>query len=543
MGPAVSDGDQQDLNTSLAEGWVKARTGQWQNGLADAQRLFVIAQDRQDDWALAEAMLLIAWFSLQMGHASDGIESADGAKRLYLRCGDRAKHAFAASVQAWLLMEIGLIDEGFAESQTALTLAEAAGDAKTLAFALHTKAIALTLTRQHELALPVLKRALEAAERAEDLATMSLINNSFGYSYGAKGDVMLDSGLAEESRPLIDTSIAYFITAAEQAQACGDIGYFVTSVINRAESETLLDQVPRALELLDTISHLPPSLGPRSEAHYIYTRAQALLRLGQTEEALGLCERALELAQRANHLDNQVNAFRRLSEVYEMMGNYELALHNHRKLYAAYHQQMGVLTQRRAQMSEMRLENARLRTVAEQFEQLATHDALTDLPNRRSFDATLAGMVGSTFAIGILDLDHFKLVNDRHSHGVGDDVLRRTGALLAAQGEHLTAFRLGGEEFALVFAHGDVEQAWQSCEQVRTVLQSFDWNQVAKGLHVTCSIGLAVGEAPDEIMPAADRRLYRAKAAGRNQVIAHDLEMVSSPMGSLAPLKRGSPPS
>lgn len=520
------------LREALHSGWADARAGQWDTGFAAARRLFVAAKDAGDDWALAECMLQLAWFGLQMGHSSDGIDSADGAKRLYLQCGDRAKHAFASAVHAWLMLDVGLIDEGFSEGQTAVALAEAAGDASALAFALHAKAISLVYSRQHDLAQPVLERGLAIAEAAGDLATASLINNTLGYSRGSLGDVFAEKGEGDP-RALHAQSAAYFLQATQQAELAGDIGNYVVAIINGAETAVLLEDVPLALAMLDQVEPLLPPLGPRCQAHYIYTRAQAMLHLGRVDEALALSERALELADSAGHLDNKVNALRRLSEVHESMGNFDRALTHYKLYHTAHHDQMGVLTQRRAQITEMRLENARLRSVAEQFERLATSDPLTNLPNRRSLDARLLELEGRSFAVAILDLDHFKLVNDRFSHGVGDDVLRRTAALLASYGDEPMAFRLGGEEFALVFASDDLMQARQTCEQMRQQLQGLDWSDLGKGLHVTCSIGVAVGMSGEHILPEADRRLYRAKAAGRNRVIAHDLDevVVSSQRG------------
>jgi diguanylate cyclase (GGDEF)-like protein len=134
----------------------------------------------------------------------------------------------------------------------------------------------------------------------------------------------------------------------------------------------------------------------------------------------------------------------------------------------------------------------------------------------------------------MLDLDHFKRVNDRFSHAVGDGVLRRvadimraTLAAVVAPDTRLAA-RLGGEEFAIALAgHSAVtrEEAHAVCEALRVAIATVDWGAVAPGLSVTASLGLALyDEAPDAAgrMQIADARLYDAKHAGRNRVAWDD---------------------
>lgn len=511
--------NQHDLRSALASGWAHGRTGRAVAGLAETRRLFPAIQADGDDWMAAECMLQMAWFCLQVGHPDHGMDCADGAKRLFLRAGDRARHAYASALHAWLMIEIGLVDEAFEESQVAVALAEATSDGKVLAFALHSKAVALTMSRQDELAVVLLHRAIAIAEGFDDLSLLSLLNIGVGYSLGSGGDALRNTGLIDESEELYEECQLYFSKAADQARLCGDIWTLRLALINGAEGEVLLDRAPEALALLSEADALIGPHGVRSDIHYLYTLGQAMLHLNRAAEALVLCEKAVALAESHSHLDLRVNTLRRLSEVHETLGNFEQATHFYKKFHVTYDQQIGDLTRRRAQMTEMRLENARLRSIAEKFERLATHDALTGLPNRRSFDGKLAQMRGKTFGIAILDLDNFKQVNDRHSHGVGDDVLRWTGELLAANGADAMPFRLGGEEFALLFSHADRALAHASAERIREALQALPWHELGTGLSVTTSIGLAMGDDGIQLLAAADRSLYRAKALGRNVVV------------------------
>jgi len=160
-------------------------------------------------------------------------------------------------------------------------------------------------------------------------------------------------------------------------------------------------------------------------------------------------------------------------------------------------------------------------------------DALTGLYNRRRLDADLEreaaahDRAGRPLSLLLVDLDHFKRVNDTLGHAAGDAVLRRVGALLTADrraGD--SAYRYGGEEFAVLLRDtGTVEAAWVAERLRARVALGLLTDGVAGGgrVPVTCSIGVAQmagrGGGPDEALNRADQALYGAKAAGRNRVV------------------------
>jgi diguanylate cyclase (GGDEF)-like protein len=126
--------------------------------------------------------------------------------------------------------------------------------------------------------------------------------------------------------------------------------------------------------------------------------------------------------------------------------------------------------------------------------------------------------------MAVLDLDHFKTINDRFGHRAGDDVLVRVAQLLVG---HLrtedTVVRTGGEEFALLMPGTGLAEATACCERVREMIAAEPWDGIAAGLTVTGSIGVAAAADArdlDALEGAADRRLYEAKRAGRNRVVS-----------------------
>ncbi|MGB5629499.1 MAG: GGDEF domain-containing protein [Woeseiaceae bacterium] len=171
-----------------------------------------------------------------------------------------------------------------------------------------------------------------------------------------------------------------------------------------------------------------------------------------------------------------------------------------------------------------------LRVQAEKFERQATHDKLTRLPNRRHADNFLQqqyDLVQGSDHVGVIalaDVDHFKRINDSHSHAVGDRVLERV-ALILRDGCRKTDFvaRYGGEEFLLYFPCTDNERALDVCSQLRLAVQDAEWSDLADELAVTISFGLAEIAGTSlytSVLNEADKRLYRAKNEGRNRVIA-----------------------
>jgi diguanylate cyclase (GGDEF)-like protein len=170
----------------------------------------------------------------------------------------------------------------------------------------------------------------------------------------------------------------------------------------------------------------------------------------------------------------------------------------------------------------------RLAVQAEAFERQAREDALTGLPNRRAFDEALARDFARSqrshhpLCLVVLDIDHFKEVNDRHSHSVGDVVLVEVARLLASacRDSDMPA-RTGGEEFALLLNDTRLDEAAQVCARLRGLFHDHpDWAGIP-GLTVTFSAGLVELDAADRtpmlLYQRADRALYRAKSEGRDR--------------------------
>ena len=184
------------------------------------------------------------------------------------------------------------------------------------------------------------------------------------------------------------------------------------------------------------------------------------------------------------------------------------------------------LQEQRAHLEQQRAE---LADALERIRALATHDELTGLANRRAAldrmhdELAVRGRPEPLMSLALMDLDHFKLINDAHSHAVGDVVLQRFGevAQTALRAGDMLA-RWGGEEFLLVMPATAPKQALAAMERVKQALRNASFDDVAAGLVVTFSAGVSECAGEHDLAAAiarADVAMYEAKRTGRDRVV------------------------
>ena len=182
-------------------------------------------------------------------------------------------------------------------------------------------------------------------------------------------------------------------------------------------------------------------------------------------------------------------------------------------------------------------QQAELARTLERLRELSTRDPLTGLANRRQMMSWLDDELkrqrraGQALCVAILDLDHFKRVNDQHGHPTGDAVLQQFAALVRATLPPTAELaRWGGEEFLLMLPDTDTAEAARVLGAIRQSLHGFDWSTLAPGLRVTCSAGLADHTCDANLtltLERADRALYRAKHAGRDTAFCDDVRLIA----------------
>lgn len=170
----------------------------------------------------------------------------------------------------------------------------------------------------------------------------------------------------------------------------------------------------------------------------------------------------------------------------------------------------------------------RLTGVQNDLIRMATTDELTGLSNRRAFFengkqiCARAGIVGALSAI-MVDIDHFKRINDEYGHNAGDEALRRVAGVIATAGENVG--RIGGEEFAILLDGQTLQHSVEIAERIRQKCSALRFQFGSEPMSLTCSLGVSEwqpGDTIDTLLRRADVALYAAKTGGRNRVVAAD---------------------
>ncbi len=399
---------------------------------------------------------------------------------------------------AQVYLELGRPDEAVGLLDRAIDRARAAGDEPNAALFRANLGRAHALAGRTASAIPVLDAALEAFERLDRHDDVALTLAKLGVAHGL-------AGAAERAERSFERALALHEFGYAARFAHETRLWYGQWALEAGEVEVALAQLAAAAEACDGPDRLARSgvLEPLS---------RALEAAGRTEEALAALRRHVVAVAGRRESEARTVARMRLLEL-------EFGLHGEQEV---------------ARLHQLQLErhNAELRSRAAQLEELSVTDPLTGLRNRRALDERLrdeivrARRYGRPLVLALLDLDRFKEVNDAFSHDVGDRVLVRLGRLLRQQLRRAdVAARWGGEEFALLFPETRSDEAEAVLDRIRAAMADHSWSRIARGLSVTVSIGAAaLGEDddPGSLLRRADRRLYAAKRAGRDQMVASD---------------------
>jgi diguanylate cyclase (GGDEF)-like protein len=262
------------------------------------------------------------------------------------------------------------------------------------------------------------------------------------------------------------------------------------------------------------------------------TLAEVCRRQGALDRAQAAIDRGLALCRRHGLAQATVEFAREQAELFAAGESYQLAFEKFREYHARSAALSSDRQDARGRVFEAVFRTAEAREESSRYRELAERDPLTGLYNRRYIDEQLAQRLTTVFdgesslAVSMIDIDNFKLINDLHSHQVGDEVLRALGHILrefAASVPGGVAARMGGEEFLLIVPGIDAGAAAAAMDSVRRAISERDWQSLADGLAVTASIGVAIapldGVEGSKLLHTADARLYLAKEQGRNRCV------------------------
>ena len=470
-----------------------------------------------------------AFFSLALGAYDDAIRHATTALEIFASLGLPEWQAMAQSVIVWPATILGdrhCVDDAF-EILASIDL-----EGLPASWLQNAIAIAHWSNEQHDSALEWSERAVAGAERSGDELTIGRWLNNLALP-------MISGALAADASPDLQSSLTRRAVETLERSAClserhADRWNLRIALSNLSEilSEAgRLAEAEACLSRLDVDSHLAPEpLSPRERLHTLQMRGSLLGKRGDFQGAIASLAECLSGALQLDDLESAGPASRKLAEYYAAAGDFERAYQTHRHFHQIWDRRANTAARSGARVAAIRY---KARALARRAATLATDNArlsaetqldpLTGLRNRRGLHGALrdAAAPGKVVSVALIDIDHFKRINDDHSHAIGDIVLCRIAGLLTERSSQDLSFRLGGEEFLLIMPGANLAAAAVVCESLRCDIERHDWNKLSPGLAVTVSIGLtcSTDAAGDEdLMARADAHLYAAKRGGRNRV-------------------------
>ena len=287
----------------------------------------------------------------------------------------------------------------------------------------------------------------------------------------------------------------------------------------------LLDEALRVIEAaLSRVGGIPVAA---QRAAFAWIHARCLRLAGRATEALIQAQKAVALAAETDDHHELMLALDELAACQQAAGETLAALATGRRVNALmwriHQSQTRQLVNEVWARADLVKERRQFESRAAEASRSAELDALTGIGNRRLLERFLrdASARQDDVAVIIVDLDHFKQVNDGFGHETGDAVLRRIAALLSAQARTgQVAIRFGGDEFLLGLPNVTTELAGALAHRLHQAVQHESWGALAPELSVTASLGVASGAAScwQAVMSAADAALYDAKQNGRNAI-------------------------
>jgi diguanylate cyclase (GGDEF)-like protein len=448
------------------QGAIAIHRGDLRGAFALATEADRVAEGGIDDEAGTELAALKAHLSFFTGSYADALRHAEKTLLLADRAGDVELRIFAGRSACLVFGNVG-VSEWPERLEDLLQLTIDAGNRWEEAISRNDVAC----LRQIE---GDLAGAEEEIERGLAVARELAPHNGFalGVLHSTRADIRLAGGRAEDALADAEQAIAHLTSA-------GEPNPYVFGITVRAEVEALmtlgrLDDALRSGE--GALSRLGDRV-PRARSLILQTTACALRNRGRFEEAYDALSRSADLER---------EAFDELSELQLGLERATLATTAARRDADAFAEKNRELEEVVRQLAEAHTElerrTAQMEGLQDQLREQADRDWLTGLHNRRFLARELDRLTGEglagPFSVAVIDLDHFKAINDRFGHHVGDRVLMRVGAILLGtlRGSDVVV-RTGGEEFAILMPFAGPTAGTACCERLRRAIRDEPWER------------------------------------------------------------------
>ncbi|MEN6409973.1 MAG: tetratricopeptide repeat-containing diguanylate cyclase [Anaerolineaceae bacterium] len=504
-----------------------------------ARELILAAEENQDSYPRGMVDNLVIFGATQQFNSSQSLGCFLKALSLLNGMDYPARLVDALNGISWAYFLMGDYASAKAHVEQAVQAAEQLQDVKRLYQSLNTAGVVLSVTGEMGRAVQYLERNVESLKESGNNKNRCVAYNNLAmvlieakeYERAEEAGLMGLEVIQSEHLPISESCI---LDTLGQVYKC------------KGNLSKSIEYYKRAIDLYRSYEDLDLDFEP------FLNLGEVLMLQGDLVEAEKNLLYALDISKHLEVSRLEYSCYEKLAELYELLGDDKRSLMYYRQFHTVkekiFNQQN---IQRIADLISahkvenalkdaeiLRLKNTFLTQEIEtekqrhaELEHLATTDPLTGLFNRRHFQ-TLgqyefdhAKDNHSPLTVAILDVDHFKNVNDQHGHAIGDQVLIQLAAMMNAtiRREDLGC-RYGGDEFVLLLPQLNLENGMSIANRVRTAIEEIQFPIDEQAIHTTISVGVASMQAGDStldgLIKRADQALLKAKSAGRNLVIA-----------------------
>lgn len=505
-------------------------------------------QTARDCGLLPEAALAAAWLAEHQLRRGESEKAAESARAALAEADSLELHQVGIRLRntltrAWC--QLGRADEALPEAMWALGRARSLGAPGLVSRSLSSLAGVVELLGDHPHAVTLLHKADEEAQRDSDkVAQFSAVVNLAGaLCRSGRTLAHLPGPLAPTEAQAVDLREALAVVQRAKALAQGHVRWeMVCAEIECLSLEALgrLAEMRAAVDRHRALAIQAKAPDARAESELLH--ADWLLASGRALEACEALDQQVDAAAAQRNEGcrrwwwrSRYRAFKAAGADAQALAALEAMVVQVRRdrelsLNAQARVLLGEVRMEIAQqeLAQLRREAQELRERADVATQTSLLDPLTGLANRRALDARLRAVLpmgpgpAEGFSLALIDIDHFKQINDGWGHDVGDTVLCEIALLLTGgvRGGDFVA-RIGGEEFVVLLWGQALDDASLACERLRQQVQAHDWSRFVPGRQVTVSMGLACAQPLDDaaqLLRRADQWMYAAKREGRNRL-------------------------
>jgi diguanylate cyclase (GGDEF)-like protein len=488
-------------------GYFEFSAGRYERALSQLSEALEIGRELEDHILVRDSLNFLGAVCTSLGDYAQGVEYVQSTLNQSRLADDEPGVASSLTNLGLLHHHLGQDEEAVGYHRESVRISQRLGDPHRQAVALNNLSIALIGLGHNDEAIEALIGAQPFATQTgdDDLAARVLINLS--EAYGNRGEQAQALQAINQALGLLSSdneSRGYGLMNAGLIHASADQPDLAIKLLT--EGLRIAEQSAAKLlacQIHKHLSKLYKTTGRVNRALEHHELFYTLEREVRAEEA----ERKL----RVTSAQREIERTRAESEIYRLR-NVELA-----RALASLQEADRLKSQLVRELNDKSVELDRQTKI----------DDLTGIHNRRYLEVTLAAEFarcrasGTPLSVAIIDVDHFKQINDHFSHQMGDQVLKAIAGVMlkSCRSQDLVA-RYGGEEFVIAMPGAPAAQALIICERIRRALESQDWTSFSPDLRVTISVGLS--EDPrasnhEKLLDAADARLYEAKRTGRNR--------------------------